>query len=295
MITTFHGSLFPIVECGGLNFLLTCDFKCTKLPIKLSNFHKQALNAWKLVYKHNFSPHSCVIWNNQYILFKTKTIFWNDWFNKGLIFVTDLMNQSGDLYNYNDLVNYLRTNISFKEYLKRIHCISPKLLYLIKNEKMYNPVIGSLPALTVDGLSIRDKKFNNMYIRKILIKEKSVSPKAMVRWKQDYHSLVFQNLWSDINKCVIPNKLKETHFKIINRYYPCNNFISKFKEGFSPLCRFCKEETETVINLFFNCNYTKLFWSQVSMFLFDLFYKFVTITDVMVLFMDCGTGLFLNG
>jgi len=98
----FHPDLI-FKKCGGLNFLLACDFK---LPIKLSNFHKQALNAWKLVYKHNFSPHSCVIWNKWYVLFKNKTIFWNDWFNKGLIFIKDLMNQSGDLLNYNEFINY---------------------------------------------------------------------------------------------------------------------------------------------------------------------------------------------
>jgi len=34
-------------KCGGLNFLLSCDFKCSKFPIKVSNFHKQSLDAFK--------------------------------------------------------------------------------------------------------------------------------------------------------------------------------------------------------------------------------------------------------
>ncbi len=113
-------------KCGGLHFLLACDFKCNKLPVKLSNYYKQALDAWKLIYKHNFSPHSCVIWNNQYILFKNKTIFWSDWFNKGLIFVTDLLNQSGDLYNHTELINNSGLNVSSSR--KIMNCISPKLL-----------------------------------------------------------------------------------------------------------------------------------------------------------------------
>lgn len=89
---------------------------------------------------------------------------------------------------------------------------------------MYNPIIGSLPNLTIEGLSIKDKKRNNIFIRRILTNEKSSSPKAMGKWKHYYHFSVFKNLWSDIY--VIPNKVKETHFKIINRYYPCNDFIS---------------------------------------------------------------------
>ncbi len=72
-----------------------------------------------------------------------------------------------------------------------------------------------------------------------------------MKWKQVYPSLLPQNPWSDMNKYVIRNKVKETHFKIIDRYYPCNDFISKFKEGFSPLCCFCEEVSETIFHSFF--------------------------------------------
>jgi len=101
------------------------------------------------------------------------------------------------------------------------------------------------------------------------------------RWRYVWISADVVSRWA-----LLPNKVKENHFKITNRYYPCNDFISTFKEGFSPLCSFCKEENETIVHLFFSCNYTNLFWSHVSWFLFELFYTFVTITEVMVLFMS---------
>ncbi len=44
-------------------------------PVKLSTFHAQALLAWKLIYKHNFSPQRYFIWNNRCILYKHKSIF----------------------------------------------------------------------------------------------------------------------------------------------------------------------------------------------------------------------------
>ncbi len=61
--------------CGDLTFLLSCNFKCSKLPIKLSNFHTQALESWKIVFKHNFSPHTCIIWNNENIFSGNKSLF----------------------------------------------------------------------------------------------------------------------------------------------------------------------------------------------------------------------------
>ncbi len=68
----FHIPSLFFEKCGGLSFLLSCDLKYSKLPIKLSNFHKQSLEAWKLAFKHNFSPHSCILWNNQLCCLKTR-------------------------------------------------------------------------------------------------------------------------------------------------------------------------------------------------------------------------------
>lgn len=51
---------FHIPKClfqnvGGLEFLLRCDFDITKLPIKLSDFHRQILLYWKMMFTHNFT------------------------------------------------------------------------------------------------------------------------------------------------------------------------------------------------------------------------------------------------
>ncbi len=42
---------------AGIDFVLKCHFSINKIPIKLANFHRQALLAWTLIYKHNFRPH----------------------------------------------------------------------------------------------------------------------------------------------------------------------------------------------------------------------------------------------
>lgn len=51
----------------GLNFLLKCDFEITKVPLKLSVFHRQVLYYWKLIFFHNFTPHCSTLWNNRVI------------------------------------------------------------------------------------------------------------------------------------------------------------------------------------------------------------------------------------
>lgn len=59
-------------KVGSILFLLKCDFD-SKLPIKLSKFHEQVLQYWKLIYKHNYTPHDVPIWNNRYILIRKKS------------------------------------------------------------------------------------------------------------------------------------------------------------------------------------------------------------------------------
>lgn len=64
---------------GGIDFLLKCDFDLNKDPIQLSNFHRQVFLTWALKYKHNFSPHKYLIWNNRYIKYKNRSIYFEGW------------------------------------------------------------------------------------------------------------------------------------------------------------------------------------------------------------------------
>lgn len=61
-------------KIGGLPFPLNCDYNVSKLPLKLSKFHQQALSAAKLCFIHNFSPHKTIIWNNKLITRKNKSL-----------------------------------------------------------------------------------------------------------------------------------------------------------------------------------------------------------------------------
>ncbi len=88
-------------KLGGIRFLLKCDFDLPKLPVKLSAFHQQVLLCWKLANTHNFTPHNTPIWNNKYILNRNKSLFYEDWVNRNSWSVLDLMDESGNMLDYN--------------------------------------------------------------------------------------------------------------------------------------------------------------------------------------------------
>ncbi len=92
-------------QLGGLSFLLLCDFSIERIPVALSNFHKQALLAWSMIFKHNFSPTNYFIWNNKNICFKYKSLFFENWFKNGINRVSQLFNQDGYLFTYKEFLS----------------------------------------------------------------------------------------------------------------------------------------------------------------------------------------------
>lgn len=79
-----HNIIFG--ELGGIEFLLNCYYNINKLPVKLSNFHKQALLLWMISYKHSSSPHKCLIWKNKQIIHQNISLFLVHWFKKDIFF-----------------------------------------------------------------------------------------------------------------------------------------------------------------------------------------------------------------
>ncbi len=101
-------------QFGGLDFLLLCNYKIDKLPAILSAFHRQVLLAWSLIFKHNFSPHRYFIWNNCNVLYKSKSIFFQSWFDKNILLISQLMNAQGLLFSYKEFLDHFQFPVSPK-------------------------------------------------------------------------------------------------------------------------------------------------------------------------------------
>ena len=72
----------------------------TKIPTKLSNFHRQILQYWKMIFTQKCSPHGSTLWNSRVITINRKSIFKSDWYEEGILFVNDLLDCNGNLLDY---------------------------------------------------------------------------------------------------------------------------------------------------------------------------------------------------
>lgn len=120
-------------KLGGIEFLLKCDFEISKLPVKLSAFHQQVLSYWKMIYKHNFSPHNVPLWNNRVILSKRKSMFMDDWMKKQIWSIMHLMDDNGNILQLEEFSNKYNLDCSVKDYFKVTQNIPAVLIQVIKN------------------------------------------------------------------------------------------------------------------------------------------------------------------
>lgn len=84
---------------------MNCNYNVDKLPVKLSTFHKQVLLAWSLIYRHHFSPHRYLIWNNRDILYKNKSFYFENWVGHQILLVDQLFNVEGRLFSYREFLS----------------------------------------------------------------------------------------------------------------------------------------------------------------------------------------------
>ncbi len=260
----FPKSVFNAV--GRIHFLLKCNYKIVKLPVKLSNFHKQALLAWKLIYKHSLSPTNLYIWNNENILYKNKSLFYRKWFDHGIIYVKQLVNDGGQLLSYQEFMNKFQFPVPPKEYAVVFDAVPGGVLQLLRSSGTYDfifPTDGSFNSqIFVGEIDITKRRCSNKYIRNCM--QTTTLPLGQSFWNSFYGEISWQKAWMVGEKFCLNNKVKEVSFKILHKIYPTQKILARFNIDIDLLCKFCGNEEETIHHLFYQCEFSKAFWTDVQ-------------------------------
>lgn len=274
-------------KIGGLPFILKCNYMHNKLTVKLANFHQQALLAWKLCYVHNFSPHKTLLWNNMDITVRNKSLFFTNWFNRGLNYIFSLFDNFGNVLSYECFMTVHNFPIPFKEYNNVLRAIPSGLMHLVKGHILYAHKDIKESALLLGGIGIYDKKCNNKHVRQIFQKRDRIVPRGRSHWAALINNIDWRRAWLLPHKYFLPNKTKEVHFKILHKIYPVNSTVSKYVD-IPSTCIFCGNEEETIIHLFYSFEFVQKFWLDLYSHLNkpSIFAQSFTLKDVICYYSD---------
>ena len=92
---SYYNILSPM---GGLQFLLRCNYDTAYLRW-IPQFYKELLDYFKII-KYVYNGES-IIWNNKNIIIDGKSVFWKDWFENGVVYIHDLINENGIGMSFN--------------------------------------------------------------------------------------------------------------------------------------------------------------------------------------------------
>lgn len=185
-------------KLGGLSLLLSCNYNVEKLPVQLSRFHKQILLAWLLMYKHSFSPHTYVIWNNCNILYKSKSLLFQNWIDKGIVYVKQLFKKEGFLMNYVEFLNTYYFPVTPKEFSIVMDAVPSGVLSLFKGYTASDLIIPVSVSETVVGKicfsstpSTRNRKIRALFQKNII----SV-PYVTHHWRTYVNNISWEKVWT---------------------------------------------------------------------------------------------------
>lgn len=256
-------------QLGGLKFILLCNYNIDRLPVSLSNFHKQALLSWSIIYKHNFSPNNYFIWNNRDICYKKKSIFFDNWFRNGIVAVNQLLNEQGNLFNYREFLECVKIPVTPKQFAIVFDAIPLGVIMLLKGCSYVAPQLDPLQTYVGKTCLMSNTCNNNRTVRNLFLKDIVSVPCAISAWSGHAIDICWTKAWTLPNKFLLVNKVKEVSFKIIHRIYPVKSVLAKFSNDIETHCTFCNTDTETLIHFFWFCDFSREFWRRFCCFIID--------------------------
>ena len=262
-------------QIGG-RLLLSCNFNVKNLPVTLPKFYVECLQTFsehsvsvreQVLNLSNSSRSSTVVWNNRHILIDGKSVFYQSLFDKGIVTLENLVTDTNVL-----LVRQDPNGLPFTllEWFHLIQIFEALLTQWRKSLTSCGPKSGETFLwynqiklyLKNQAVQIESVLSKNVYSE--IRAGYETRPTAQARFEEQFPDICLD--WHDIYKLafnvLIDTKSREFQYRILNRYLTTNSFLHKIGLANSPLCTFCKQESESLEHLLIICSCTKSFWSD---------------------------------
>jgi len=206
------------------------------------------------------------LWLNSNIKIQSKTVIWENWFNRGIHWISDICHYEENRYlNYTEFCTRHHFRPCFTKYYGLLAAIPKnwkKEIYMETNDEDNEEVTDK----KIDILCDKERPVN--YVYNELVDEKHIVPiEKLNKWKEDMNMQIEDEKWlSSIWKerlCTISSKLRSFAYKFQLRNIPYGKRLYYMKKQESKNCQHCETSEETIMHLYWNCpNATKL-WQEI--------------------------------
>ena len=241
-----------------------------KVSYPLPQFYKEIVEAFielnkckgtNLKINSFYDVRKQVIWGNQKIKYKGKSLLFNNWIDAGIICIDDILcnGKISETLVYNKLTN--KTNWISEMSILRASIPQSWKTFIYSEESIKTKIKKSL-CIKIGNSEF--KNLNNKEIKKILIGNKFIKPYITRYWEQDpNYRIHWESVYNFINNVILDNRIKQFKYKLLHRIIPTNENLFTWKIVNSPNCLHCNQK-ETLDHFFITCPYTTTFWTEIT-------------------------------
>ena len=206
------------------------------------------------------------LWYNKKLI-NGHSFFINEWYKKDIRQVSDLLNEQGNMFDFEALKTRYGIRGTFLEY------------EALKN-KIPNRWKNMLNDNTTTCITNRFNVTCNIYLQFVLKDKKGCrrfydlmlqSKKIELndKWMQEF-GFIDTDEYKHYNKIIASVKeikLKDFQFKVINKILVTKSFLYRINKTDNNICEYCNQQTETIYHLFVECEIVKQFWNELQLWL----------------------------
>ena len=217
-----------------------------------------------------------MLWFNPYILVNNSPLFYKEWYNNGLLYIHQLIDNNGYFVDRYILEEQLEIDICFLEYISICNAIPAEWKKILKE----TPPIPDLQTNRNIFIKIDDKKLDLKDLRtkkiyKIYQNQQIFTPTCIAKWNEE--------LGADVQKW---DTQWDIQFRILHRIIPHGTLLYKMKLITHDICTLCYSEPDTILHRFFECIVIANLWREV-----ENWWNDITINETDLRLYDCIYGL----
>ena len=274
---------YAVRQFGGIDFLINCDYDVKALNLEqLPEFYCTVLCYWQEFKDSSDNKeipvYDRIIWNNRDIRLDGKTIFINEWYSKGIIYLQDLLNADLNFLSLTEFKENFRVQCPFTIYYGLINAIpKTRKLSLRNTATPANRLIPGVPTST--------QHFSTKLAYSKLLEKRYLPPTAEPRiLNHGFAKEDIQDVYLLPFRILKEAKLIMFQLKIIHGILPTQS--SLFRAGLTDFdtCPLCNLESQSLPHLLITCCESINFWDLFTRWWRITFHQNIVLSEKEILY-----------
>ena len=210
------------------------------------------------------------LWCNSDIKIGGKDIYFSEWWDKGIRFINDLLDDQGNILTREQCEMTYSIRLPFLIYHALRHIIKNK--YISELHENHSKLHGPLCPQYISELLKEKRGCGHIY--SIMLNENKCNLVTLSRrWCTNVIALEDSDLQSFFNmtfRCSIYTSVRYFQFRLLHKILYLNKDLVKMKIIADSSCSFCKKKEEDMVHFFYECEVSKSIWNSLVDWLYNI-------------------------